>query len=66
MENRTTGTRSLGRHDDDDAIVGIDFQQLLGFKIAAGSTRGSGADRKSRQIKRLEMVDQTGIEPVTS
>ena len=31
VENRTTGTCSPGRHDDDDAIVVINFQQLLGF-----------------------------------
>ena len=60
MENRTTGTCSPGRHDHDDAIVVIDFQQLLGFGLAIGSTCGFGSDRKSLEIKRLEMVDLTG------
>ena len=52
-------------HDDDDAIV-IDFQQLLGFRPAVDSIRGFVSDRKSLEIKSLEMVDQTGVEPVTS
>ena len=57
-ENRTTGTRSLRRHVDDDAIVVNDFQQLLGFRLAVGSTRRFGSDRNRRKIKRLQMVDQ--------
>jgi hypothetical protein len=45
---------------NDDAIVVNDFQQLAGFRLAIGSTCGVGVDRKSLDIKRLEMVDQTG------
>ena len=56
-ENRTS--RSPGCHDDDDAIVVIDFQQLLGFRPAVDSIRGFVSDRKSLEIKSLEMVDLT-------
>ena len=39
-ENWITDARSPSRHNDDDAIIVIDFQQLLGFGPAIGSTRG--------------------------
>ena len=53
---RRTPPRSLIRLADpvdDDAIVVKNFQQLLGFRLAIGSTYGFGSDRKSPKIKRF-------------
>jgi hypothetical protein len=59
---RRTRPRSLIRLADtvdDDGIVVKNFQQLLGFRLAISSHMKFASDRKSLEIKRLEMVDQT-------
>jgi len=58
---RRTRPRSLIRladTDDDDAIVVIDFQQLLGLQTGYRFDIWIGSDRKSLEIKRLELVAQ--------
>ena len=51
---------------DDDAIVVVDSQQPLGVRASYWFDMRFGSDSKWLEINTLEMVDQTGIEPVTS